>query len=418
MPLQIRRGTEAERLLMTQPLAEGELLYVTTDQRIFVGDGITLGGIGITGYNDKAAQDATASLFDSGTHENISFVYNDGAGSISAIVDLSDYDGIIDAEGIRAPILGISDFVFFNNATNEVNLNGIVASNIIPTNPDIFDIGAESLKFKDLYLSNSVRIGSAHITDNGIGVNLPAGSTVGGAPLGTGGIVEGSNYRINILAEDSSIIVDSVNGTFRGNVVSPINSDIIINATDKLATLQGITLESPAIINGNPVFLSNLTSIVSSTPSLTEPTLAVAVASATNIGGSISLTRARGNALAPEIVEDGDEIGALEYGAFVGNGFVSVGNLTATVDGVVTFGQPAPIKLDLKISNGTSIIDVATIKSTQIEFTAVPIVPNVTEIERDALTPQFGMMIYNTTTNKFQGYQNTGGVTPEWADLS
>lgn len=41
-----------------------------------------------------------------------------------------------------------------------------------------------------------------------------------------------------------------------------------------------------------------------------------------------------------------------------------------------------------------------------------------TSVERDVLTPAFGMVIYNTTTNTFQGYQNTGGTTPEWVNLS
>jgi len=46
MPLQIRRGTDAERSAMTQPLAAGELIYVTDTQRLFVGNGATVGGVG------------------------------------------------------------------------------------------------------------------------------------------------------------------------------------------------------------------------------------------------------------------------------------------------------------------------------------------------------------------------------------
>jgi hypothetical protein len=38
---------------------------------------------------------------------------------------------------------------------------------------------------------------------------------------------------------------------------------------------------------------------------------------------------------------------------------------------------------------------------------------NLTSIQRDALAPQYGDMIYNTTTNKFQGYASVG-----WVDLS
>lgn len=45
MPLRIRRGTNAERLLIT-PL-QGELIYTTDSRRLFVGDGSTVGGVGI-----------------------------------------------------------------------------------------------------------------------------------------------------------------------------------------------------------------------------------------------------------------------------------------------------------------------------------------------------------------------------------
>lgn len=37
---------------------------------------------------------------------------------------------------------------------------------------------------------------------------------------------------------------------------------------------------------------------------------------------------------------------------------------------------------------------------------------------RDALTPDAGTIIYNTSINKFQGYQNTNGTTFEWVNLS
>jgi hypothetical protein len=43
--------------------------------------------------------------------------------------------------------------------------------------------------------------------------------------------------------------------------------------------------------------------------------------------------------------------------------------------------------------------------------------PYTTE-QRDILSPTVGTIIYNSTVNKFQGYQNTNGTTPEWVDLS
>ena len=40
MPLQIRRGTEAERLAMVPKLANGELLWITDAKKLYVGDGV------------------------------------------------------------------------------------------------------------------------------------------------------------------------------------------------------------------------------------------------------------------------------------------------------------------------------------------------------------------------------------------
>lgn len=45
MALRLRRGTDAERTLIT-PL-EGELLYVTDTKRLYIGDGITAGGVAV-----------------------------------------------------------------------------------------------------------------------------------------------------------------------------------------------------------------------------------------------------------------------------------------------------------------------------------------------------------------------------------
>ena len=47
MALRLRRGTNAQRALITP--AEGELIYVTDTNEIYVGDGTTVGGIRITG---------------------------------------------------------------------------------------------------------------------------------------------------------------------------------------------------------------------------------------------------------------------------------------------------------------------------------------------------------------------------------
>jgi hypothetical protein len=87
MPLQIRRGTTAQRLTIT-PLT-GELIYDTTTGQLFVGNGSTVGGATTTGISTEDAQDAAASLFSTGSHSGITFAYNDAAGRIDATVTVA-----------------------------------------------------------------------------------------------------------------------------------------------------------------------------------------------------------------------------------------------------------------------------------------------------------------------------------------
>ena len=88
MPLQIRRGTEAERQSLNQTPQSGELIYVTDTQQLYVGDGFTLLSnlTPITGYTDENAVDALGSVLTGSAHSGISFTYNDVANTINAVV--------------------------------------------------------------------------------------------------------------------------------------------------------------------------------------------------------------------------------------------------------------------------------------------------------------------------------------------
>ena len=55
MALRLRRGTDAQRLLITPQ--EGELIYTTDTNEIFVGDGVTAGGIRVTGLVPENIED-------------------------------------------------------------------------------------------------------------------------------------------------------------------------------------------------------------------------------------------------------------------------------------------------------------------------------------------------------------------------
>lgn len=278
MPLQIRRGTTAQRLSIV-PLP-GEPIYDTDLNLIYVGDGVTAGGTALTGISLEDAQDAMAQMLVNGQHQGVQFIYGvdqDLNNRIDATLDLAGYDGEISASGFRGSLFAddsglivdssnknisannitattlsvdtlnltnfaVADFkgsVFSDNSTilvnsvdSSINLDGTVKGNIIPDANEAYDIGSSSFKFKDLYLSgSSLYLGSAQITAAGSVVDLPIGSTVGGTLISTGvgtgdGVVEGSNYKINIVSDSSTIMVNSDTGQLIGTLLGNVTGDV------------------------------------------------------------------------------------------------------------------------------------------------------------------------------------------------
>lgn len=264
MPLQIRRGTDAERVAMTQPLAAGELLWITDDQRLYVGNGSTLPSslVSITGYTNENAQDAAASLFASGTHRSISFTYNDSLNRIDATVDLSAYNGPIDGDLIGS-VFADNSTRLVDGASGKINLNGTIDGHVVPDQNSVYDLGSSANRFRDLYLSGStIFLGSASITSVGSAVNLPVGSTVNGVLIGSGagdGVIEGSTYKINIAADDSSIMLNSdletvtASGGFFGNLSGNVTGDVngIVTATAGSSLVGNVTGNVLGDLTGN-----------------------------------------------------------------------------------------------------------------------------------------------------------------------
>jgi hypothetical protein len=145
MPLQIRRGTDAERRAMTQPLAAGELLWITDDQRLYIGNGATLPTnlVSVTGYTNEDAQDAAASLFSGGAHNNITFTYNDATNSLSAAVNLSNYQGTIQATSFKGSVFA-DDSTLLVDAVDGTLRGQVIANSVIIGNE--FDPGLELIE--------------------------------------------------------------------------------------------------------------------------------------------------------------------------------------------------------------------------------------------------------------------------------
>lgn len=270
MPLQIRRGTNSQRLAMTEPLASGELLYTTDTGSLYIGNGTSLGGVPLSNLTPSDIKDLSASIFQAGVHSGITFNYNNVTKVMDAVVepDLSNYAGTIRADGFQGNVLAENSTLIFNSIDGSINLDGTVQGDIIPDDNATYDIGSSAFRFKDIYLSgSSIHLGDAVITAAGSVVDLPAGSLVGGNPIGGGGsgVVAGMNYNINIIGDDSSVILNAFSrsitaqggvtsslfsGPVQGNVTGDVtgnltgnvkasDASVIVNSASKTVTAVG-----------------------------------------------------------------------------------------------------------------------------------------------------------------------------------
>ena len=367
MPLQIRRGTELQRTSMTQPLAVGELLFVTSPtNRIYVGDGTTLGGIAVTGYTDENAQDAVAPMFTGGSHSGINFVYNDASNIINATVDLSNYNGTISASSFKGTLVADDSTALVDAVDGRIFLDGTVKGNIVPDADVAYDLGSATYRFRDLYLSgSSIKLGAATITATGTAVNLPLGSTIGGSAIG----IPGGDLNVNIVADDSTVIVNTTTevvtaqGGFVGNVTGNVNgvitgtagSSLVGNVTGNLTgnvtgNVNGIvtgTAGSSLVGNVTGNVTGDLTGNVTSTGTSTFTTVDIngGTIDGTTIGATTAST-VRGTTITATT--------SLTAPIFIGN---LTGNIIGNVNGNVTGNIIGDVKGSVFAEDSTLMVD-------------------------------------------------------------
>jgi len=234
MALRIRRGTDAER--QTIIFAEGELVYTTDTKDLYVGDGTTFGGIPAGGGISAVVDDLTPQL---GGNLDLNENEINGTGDIDII-------GTISANVITGDIFigdgsGLTN-IPGSNVLSIFDLNDVFAF----TPPDlgdvlIFDgINFVSQKIRQIEGVDSTIMLDA-LTNTFTGNFVGDGSGLTNLPVGDG-IIEGSNYRINILGDDSSIIINSSDSSITAN---SINSTVLtVRKDDNGNTSADLILET------------------------------------------------------------------------------------------------------------------------------------------------------------------------------
>jgi hypothetical protein len=290
MPLQIRRGTAAERSSLTIPLVIGELLYVTDQGKLYIGDGTSIGsadiagnpsqggkGLIITGFTTEEAQDATNTLFSNGTHTNINFTYNDAANSLSAAVDLSSYTGNITVNGtVDADFRGS---VFADNSTLLVDaVSGTIPYSVLSGAPTLV----------------------SHFTND-------AGYLTAGDLGGASSFV--ADIKGSVFADDSSIIVDAVS-----NVVS--TSQLNTNRIEASGFGLSVLTPSGSVILGSTSNDINSNLFINRTEFTGDTTAGVTMSQSHSFSydtDGLNFNRSRGSLSSPAIVQNGDTLGKITF---------------------------------------------------------------------------------------------------------
>jgi len=472
MPLQLRRGTAAEKADLNQPLAQGEPLWITDTGKLYIGDGATLAQNlePVVGYGDEEAQDAAAAIFVNGNHSDISFDYLDGSNLINATVSVSqltqnldmnnfniegtgniDIDGNLTIAGdvqanavvgdYKGSVFGDDSVLLVDAVESAINLEGTIKGNLTPASTGIFSLGTPSLRFTEAYLSQSLWIGTAQINAEGASIDLPAGSTVNGQPLGEIG-QPGNGLKIDIVGEDSSLIVDSSTGNINAGIVAATefigdiqgsvfadDSTLMINAIDTTISANSITTGNILNINADLDYRSltgSSTFSISSTDDAGILTLRKIsdsdLSGDINAYGRIVFARDDANGPAVNAIVSGTDTALVfavdntstftdtsKFFTWTGSG-LGIGKITASqtldVNGNGVFSgdvEASAFKGSLTSDDSTVIVDAVDSSITLGNFLQFG---QLSTSERDALAAENGMVIYNTSNNKFEGYQN------------
>lgn len=242
MALQIRRGTTAERT--ARRFLEGELIYDTTLQQVFVGDSLdgltgTLGGKTVTAFTQEDAQDAIQTLLTAGApHGNIGFSYNDVGNAMTVAVNLSNYVGNIGATGtITANGFNgwLEGNVFANDSTLLVDSgNGRIPAEVVQGT-----------------FTGTV-IGNASSSTVASSITLTATNTTNATHFIT--FVDTATGNETVRTDTSLTYNPNTNtltaGTFSGNLVGSVTGNVITSSIDS-SDSSAITVTPSLVLSSN-----------------------------------------------------------------------------------------------------------------------------------------------------------------------
>jgi hypothetical protein len=410
MSLKIRRGTNSERLTIIP--AEGELLYTTDTKKIFVGDGTTTGGSLVTGGLSGNLADNL--YLDNHNIIGQNLTVNGRTGTISAASVTAHLRGSVYADdstvlvdSIQGKVVGPIDV-----DVTHVRIAGGTSGQVLTTNGN----GVISWSNK-----TNALISLASLTDVSL-FNLRPNDTLkwNGIEWINSTMLSGhfnGDITGSVFSDHSTKLIDGITGnisngyiTFNGNSINTIGTGDIVIGT-YAGTQTTLRLQANQT---NLIFDGISTDDVFNGPS--TPALSSEI-SRKNINGS-KRTVVSGDVLFSQnfFGYDGTQqiissqiIPIVDHNASVTTDEVP-GKLlfitcpTSSTYKLLTFDSAG--KLAINKLDADQELDV----EGNGKFSGFVQFGSLTATQRAALTPANGMVIYNSTANRFQGYQASAWI--------
>jgi len=361
MALRIRRGTEAERLSFPGTADQGELLWVTNSQKLYVGIGTQSGANSMVNIGAALAGDGLA--WDEATQTlkfgGVNYTTDDVQEGVIAGRQYFTEERAVDAVA-SALVAGQGNVTFVYNTTQD----------------------------------NAGRI-DANITLDGIGITSVEADT---SPT-LGGDLDANSKNI------TGAVDVGLTGILTADVLT-IDNGVITSSVLYNAGVGGVRSDNPVIIGTNAI--PSTLWIESDNNGL----IITGLSDGTNNAG-ISTRISRGTKAAPAIVQPGDALIFIEGSGYDGTTFANRGAVGLFADpewgGTVGVGSSIPTAF------GAVVLDEFDTVS-QLTFSPKGVL-NVPVFKAtgyptggEPTSPEEGWMIFDSTSKQFKGYNGTTWV--------
>jgi hypothetical protein len=263
---------------------------------------------------------------------------------------------------IAGTITATGDINLGDGAEDNVIVGGQIQSSLFPSTDNTYDLGAASSTWKAAYFSNFY----GNFVDSED--NLLIDGDTGDATLGS---IVGDSFTGSVFNDDSSIAIDGITGNINTTTIVAPNALTITTLSDGANDLRILAQQNAPQIN------------------LIKQD-AVDLAGDVNAYGRLVFSREDIN---------GEDVGSLITGNDfrITQGVPLNGNFESSNFCTWTGTGLGVGKLD---ANETLDVEGNAVATGFVQF------GSFTTTERDAIAAANGMVIYNTTDDKFQGYQN------------